>query len=88
MSSKILVVDDKAMMRDSIGSTLQRAGFAVVAAGDGEVALRMIGRHRPGAVITDLKMPTMDGLELLNKVRAAGDRIKKAGSNFDQTGEL
>lgn len=75
MSSKILVVDDKAMMRDSIGSTLQRAGFAVVAAGDGEVALRMIGRHRPGAVITDLKMPTMDGLELLNKVRAAGDRI-------------
>jgi len=75
MSSKILVVDDKAMMRDSIGSTLQRAGFAVVAAGDGEVALRMIGRHRPGAVITDLKMPTMDGLELLTKVRAAGDRI-------------
>lgn len=75
MSSKILVVDDKAMMRDSIGSTLQRAGFAVVAAGDGEVALRMIGRHRLGAVITDLKMPTMDGLELLNKVRAAGDRI-------------
>ena len=69
MSDKILVVDDKQMMRDSVGTTLQRAGFTIVAAGDGAAALSMVARHRPAAVITDLKMPEMDGLELLTKLR-------------------
>ena len=69
MRSKILVVDDKALMRDSIGSTLQRAEYQVIAAGDGNTALTLVGRHRPAAVITDLKMPEMDGLELLARLR-------------------
>jgi len=71
MSTKILVVDDKAMMRDSVGRTLQRAGYTIVAASDGESALGMLAKHRPAAVITDLKMPEMDGLELLGKLRTA-----------------
>ena len=75
MTSKILVVDDKAMMRDSVGTTLQRADFAVVSAGDGDAALRTMARHRPDAAITDLKMPAMDGLELLNRIRAMDDRM-------------
>ena len=75
MSSKILVVDDKQIMRDSVGTTLQRAGFKVVTASDGNAALEMIGRHRPAAVVTDLKMPEMDGMELLNRVRQADDHL-------------
>jgi DNA-binding NtrC family response regulator len=75
MSNKILVVDDKQMMRDSVGVTLQRAGYQVVAAGDGATALSMVARHRPAAVITDLKMPEMDGLELLARLRAADDHL-------------
>jgi len=71
MSTKVLVVDDKPMMRDSVGRTLQRAGYTVVAAGNGEQALAMVAKHRPAAVITDLKMPEMDGLELLGKLRTA-----------------
>ncbi len=75
MSTKILVVDDKQMMRDSVGSILQRAGYQVIAAGDGAAGLDMMARHRPAAIITDLKMPQMDGVELLNRVRAADDTL-------------
>ncbi|MFW6031954.1 MAG: sigma-54-dependent transcriptional regulator, partial [Phycisphaeraceae bacterium] len=75
MSEKVLVVDDKQMMRDSVGAILRRAGFGVVAAGDGEAALRLLARHRPAAVITDLKMPEMDGLELLTRMRQADDQL-------------
>lgn len=75
MSEKILVVDDKQMMRDSVGSTLQRAGFAIIVAADGATALRQAGKHRPSAVVTDLKMPEMDGLELLNRLRETDDQL-------------
>ncbi len=73
--NKILVVDDKAMMRDSVAATLQRAGYQVVAAGDGNTALDLIARHRPAAVVTDLKMPEMDGLELLGRIRGADEQL-------------
>jgi len=66
--AKILVVDDKQMMRDSVTTTLVRAGFATVAAADGDSALQMVRRHRPAAVVTDLKMPNMDGIELLRQI--------------------
>lgn len=65
----VLVVDDKEMMRDSVGSTLQRAGFRTVAAQDGHAALSCIANSRPDAVVTDLKMPGLSGLELLEKIR-------------------
>src|SRR3990170_6409711 len=75
MNAKILVVDDKQMMRDSVATTLQRAGFQVIAAADGATAIKMVGRHRPSAVITDLKMPEMDGLELLTKLKHADEQL-------------
>jgi len=75
MSSKVLVVDDKQMMRDSVGTTLQRAGYSVVAASDGNTALNMVAKHRPAAVVTDLRMPAMDGLELLKRLRQADDQL-------------
>lgn len=75
MSTKVLVVDDKQMMRDSVGATLQRAGYTVIAASNGEVALRMVQKHRPAAVVTDLKMPEMDGLELLERLAQLDDQL-------------
>lgn len=75
MSSKVLVVDDKQMMRDSVGTTLQRAGYTVVAACDGESATAMVAKHRPAAVITDLKMPEMDGLALLSRLKQTDDQL-------------
>lgn len=75
MSAKVLIVDDKQLMRDSIGATLQRAGYQVVAAADGNTALGLVGRHRPEAVVTDLKMPEMDGMELLARLLKADDQL-------------
>ena len=66
----VLIVDDKEMLRDSVGVTLQRAGFSIVAAPGGEQALAAIARKKPQVVVTDLKMPGMSGVELLERIRA------------------
>lgn len=71
----VLVVDDKEMMRDSVGETLRRAGFTVVAAQDGESALRQVSAQRPDAVVTDLKMPGMTGVELLERIGSIDPEI-------------
>ncbi|MEN1704866.1 MAG: sigma-54 dependent transcriptional regulator [Planctomycetota bacterium] len=71
----VLVVDDKEMMRDSVGSTLQRAGFAVVSAASGSAALSAISNRRPDAVVSDLKMPEMTGTELLERIREIDDDL-------------
>lgn len=73
--STILVVDDKEMMRDSVGATLQRAGFGVLTADNAERALETVAKRRPDAIVTDLKMPGLSGLELLEKVRAIDDEL-------------
>lgn len=65
----ILVVDDKELLRDSVATTLQRAGFTVITATSGDEALEMIASRRPDAVVTDLKMPGLTGLELIERAR-------------------
>lgn len=69
MSTKVLVVDDKQMMRDSVGAILQRAGYTVVVAVNGADGLVKIKKHQPAAVVTDLMMPEMTGLEMLQAIR-------------------
>ncbi len=75
MSRTILVVDDKEMMRDSIGSTLTRAGFSVRTACDAKGALKEIASRRPDAVVTDLNMPGMTGIELAGKIQSIDDEL-------------
>jgi len=73
--STVLVVDDKEMMRESVTATLRRAGFEVASASDGAGALEAIARKRPDAVVTDLRMPGLSGVELLERVRRIDDDI-------------
>ncbi len=73
--SIILVVDDRPMMRDSIGETLRRAGFEVVEAPDGQAALAAFAARRPDCVVTDLNMPGMDGIELIERLRAVDEDV-------------
>ncbi|MEM1329308.1 MAG: sigma-54 dependent transcriptional regulator [Planctomycetota bacterium] len=73
--SLVLVVDDKEMMRDSVGSTLRRAGFEIATAPSGRDALASIARRRPDAVVTDLKMPGMTGVELLEQIAGLDDEL-------------
>ena len=70
--AKVLVVDDKEMMRDSVATILGRRGHSVVVAAGGEQALERIGEKRPDAIVTDLQMPGMSGLDLLAAVRPRG----------------
>ncbi len=73
--SKILVVDDKEMMRDSVATTLTRKGHVVASASGGRAALEKIAKRRFDAIITDLQMPEMDGLELLAEIRAIDEQL-------------
>jgi len=75
MTQRVLVVDDKELMRDSVTTMLTRAGFTASSAPDAKSAIKMIADRRPDAVITDLQMPEMNGLDLLNEVRAIDDQI-------------
>jgi type IV pilus assembly protein PilB len=67
---RILVVDDDEALREVLRDILQSENYEVDLAGDGEEALRRLTRNRPDLVITDLNMPTMDGLGLLRRIRA------------------
>ncbi len=66
---KILIVDDEKSMRDVLAIMLKRAGYAVQEAGDGEDAIGQIQKDIFDLVITDLKMPKADGLEVLKAVK-------------------
>jgi DNA-binding NtrC family response regulator len=67
----ILVVDDRADNREAIAEAMERQGYAVLTASGGREAIAKIAAHAPDLIITDLKMPDMDGLELLKTARAA-----------------
>jgi len=69
MESRILVVDDEKEIRDFLFKALTRiAGFQVELAESGEEALKKIENEKFDLVLTDLKMPNMDGLQLVNEI--------------------
>ncbi len=65
----VLVVDDDVDMREALGISLGRMGFGVDLAHDGQMALGMIDRKSYQLVVTDVKMPKLDGMALLKKIR-------------------
>ena len=67
--AQILVVDDEPLMREFLEETLVRAGYGVVTASDGTLGLREIKSSPYDLVITDIRMPGMDGLALLEEIR-------------------
>ena len=67
MNAKILVCDDKELMRRTLADALQSAGYAVTVAGSARDALRMVAADDFDVLITDMKMPEMDGMELLER---------------------
>ena len=69
---RVCVVDDKEMLRDSLAETLRREDHLVQAFGDPGEALEAIKAGAFDCVVTDLKMPGMDGVTLLRELRGAG----------------
>ena len=71
---RVLVVDDEPAVRESIARSLRFEGYDVELAQDGATALEMLASRRADAVVLDLMMPVLDGLETCRRLRAAGDR--------------
>jgi len=70
--AKILVVDDEASARSGLSKLLEQEGYSVESAADGLLALDSIAETAPALIITDLKMPNLDGMGLLAKLREQG----------------
>ncbi len=69
MKKKILVVDDEIQTLEMLQMLLEMYGFEVFLAGNGHEALRVYEKEKPSIVLTDIKMPIMDGMEVLSKIK-------------------
>jgi two-component system response regulator MprA len=70
---RILVVDDEPAVRDALERALRLEGYEVEVAEDGAAALERIAGRAPDAVVLDVLMPRLDGLETCRRLRARGD---------------
>lgn len=73
---KLLLVDDEEGIRRFLGLTLMDLGYDVETADNGESALKLIEKVNPAVILTDIKMPRMDGIELLKAVKADHPHIE------------
>ena len=69
MTQRIMVVDDDSNLRQALKYRLEREMYDVDLAADGSEALRKVNTERPDAIILDLAMPHMNGLEFLGRLR-------------------
>ena len=69
---KVLVVDDEPTEREGLARMVGQWGYEVETASSGEEALELVETHRPAVVVTDLVLPEMDGLTLLQKLKETG----------------
>ena len=71
---QVLIVDDERAVRESLDRALRMSGYKTALASDGETAIASLRSSPPDAVILDVLMPRMDGLEVCRRMRQAGDR--------------
>jgi CheY-like chemotaxis protein len=67
--NRILIVDDESVLRETIAAILSRDDYAVDTAADGAEALRLLDLHRYDLVLSDLRMPELDGPRLYDTIR-------------------
>ena len=71
--AKILVVEDADDNRDMLSRRLQRKGYRVVQAVDGQEAVEITARERPDLILMDMSLPVMDGLKATQRIRARAE---------------
>ncbi|MCU0973091.1 MAG: response regulator [Burkholderiales bacterium] len=69
MAKKILIADDEPNIVISLEFLMQRNGFEVKTAGDGEAALRVVNEFRPDLILLDIMLPLKSGYEVCQKIR-------------------
>ena len=75
MKPRILVIDDEAAIRDSMRMILEYEGYDFLGAATGEDGIALVERESVDLVFLDIKMPGMDGLEVLGRLKAVGDQL-------------
>ncbi len=73
VSARILLVDDEPAITANLAPFLERSGFSVLLADDGELALRRAEEHKPDLIVLDVLMPRLDGRAVLRHLRQKGD---------------
>lgn len=74
--AKILIVEDDKFLRELISQKIGAEGYEVIGATDGEEGLKVAGETHPDLILLDLILPTMDGFEVLQKLK--GQELTKA----------
>ncbi|HST38416.1 MAG TPA: response regulator, partial [Conexibacter sp.] len=72
---RILIVDDDRALREALRRALTLAGYETETAAGGAEALAQVGVRVPDAIVLDVGMPEVDGLEVCRRLRAGGDRV-------------
>jgi signal transduction histidine kinase len=67
---KLLLIDDEEGIRKILGMSLRDAGYEVIPAADGEQGIDLFQKENPAIVLTDIKMPGMDGMEVLRRIKS------------------
>ena len=70
---RLLYVEDNEMNRDMLSRRLQRRGFEVLIAGDGEQGVTVAAAEKPDLILMDLSLPVLDGWEATRRIKAAPD---------------
>jgi DNA-binding NtrC family response regulator len=74
--TKLLIIDDEKSARELLKLSLESDGYTVFAAKDGPSGLEIFARENPAIVLTDIKMPGMDGIEVLRKLKEQSDEVE------------
>jgi two-component system, cell cycle response regulator DivK len=70
---RLLYVEDNEMNRDMLSRRLQRRGFEVLIAGDGEQGVTLAAAEKPDLILMDMSLPVLDGWEATRRIKAAPD---------------
>ena len=73
--SKILLVEDNEMNRDMLSRRLERKGYSIVMAVDGQQAVDMAVSETPALILMDMSLPVLDGWEATRQIRASGSVV-------------
>jgi two-component system, response regulator, stage 0 sporulation protein F len=76
MKGKVLIVDDQFGIRILLNEVLQKAGYQTFQAANGVQALEIVNKHSPDLVLLDMKIPGMDGIEILKRMKVIEPDIR------------